>query len=202
MLNGLFFSREISYCGKIRERYALSKIFMRLGLTIVTVSRTISCLGDLNLVGSINWRYDGIADYHSIEWGGKICTRAEDKMSCRPCLTCCGCSYITLSLFSVIGILNLLRLFSCFQSLTMSSKDGYSWTESQGLKSGVPCIGAISPPTNLKNNNTKYEVIVVGAGYCGLTAARDAAIAGKSHLQTLRAKLTQHRPQGVAHRSP
>ncbi|KAK6700964.1 hypothetical protein SNK04_010899 [Fusarium graminearum] len=60
----------------------------------------------------------------------------------------------------------------------MSSKDGYSWTESQGLKSGVPCIGAISPPTNLKNNNTKYDVIVVGAGYCGLTAARDAAIAG------------------------
>jgi monoamine oxidase len=60
----------------------------------------------------------------------------------------------------------------------MSSKDGYSWTESQGLKSGVPCIGAISPPTNLKDSNAKYDVIVVGAGYCGLTAARDAAIAG------------------------
>jgi heterodisulfide reductase subunit A-like polyferredoxin len=64
----------------------------------------------------------------------------------------------------------------------MSSKDGYSWTEAQGLKPGVPCIGAISPPTNLKGSNTKYDVIVVGAGYCGLTAARDAALAGTSHL--------------------
>ncbi|KAJ4114779.1 hypothetical protein NW768_011333 [Fusarium equiseti] len=60
----------------------------------------------------------------------------------------------------------------------MSSKDGYSWTESQGLKAGVPTIGAISPPSNLKDTNTKYDVIVVGAGYCGLTAARDASIAG------------------------
>ena len=62
----------------------------------------------------------------------------------------------------------------------MSSKDGYSWTEFQGLKAGVPTIGAISPPSNLKDTNTKYDVIVVGAGYCGLTAARDASIAGTS----------------------
>ncbi|KAF5020907.1 hypothetical protein F66182_7059 [Fusarium sp. NRRL 66182] len=60
----------------------------------------------------------------------------------------------------------------------MSSKDGFSWTKTQGLKSGVPCIGAISPPTNLSNNDTNYDVIVVGAGYCGLTAARDASLAG------------------------
>jgi len=62
----------------------------------------------------------------------------------------------------------------------MSSKDGYSWTDSQGLKAGVPTIGAISPPSNLKDSNTKYDVIIVGAGYCGLTAARDASIAGKA----------------------
>jgi len=60
----------------------------------------------------------------------------------------------------------------------MSSRDGFSWTESQGLKAGVPCIGAINPPTNLSDKNTKFDVIVVGAGYCGLTAARDAAVAG------------------------
>jgi NADPH-dependent 2,4-dienoyl-CoA reductase/sulfur reductase-like enzyme len=61
----------------------------------------------------------------------------------------------------------------------MSSRDGFSWTESQGLKAGVPCIGAINPPTNLSDKNTKFDVIVVGAGYCGLTAARDAAVAGE-----------------------
>ena len=60
----------------------------------------------------------------------------------------------------------------------MSSRDGFSWTQAQGLKSGVPCIGAINPPTNLSNDDTNFDVVVVGAGYCGLTAARDASIAG------------------------
>lgn len=64
----------------------------------------------------------------------------------------------------------------------MASRDGFSWTEKDGLKPGVPCIGAIQPPTNLSasSTNTAYDVVVVGAGYCGLTAARDAAIAGMS----------------------
>ncbi|KAJ4247435.1 hypothetical protein NW762_013110 [Fusarium torreyae] len=60
----------------------------------------------------------------------------------------------------------------------MSSRDGFSWTQAKGLKSGVPCIGAINPPTNLFDDDTNFDVIVVGAGYCGLTAARDASIAG------------------------
>ncbi|KAH6894697.1 hypothetical protein B0T10DRAFT_509169 [Thelonectria olida] len=60
----------------------------------------------------------------------------------------------------------------------MSSKDGFSWTKAQGLKPGVPCIGAISPPSNLSTHDSTFDVIVVGAGYCGLTAARDASIAG------------------------
>ena len=60
----------------------------------------------------------------------------------------------------------------------MASKDGYSWTKAEGLRPGIPCIGAIQPPSNLKNAETKFDVIVVGAGYCGLTAARDASVAG------------------------
>ncbi|KAH6684974.1 monoamine oxidase N [Plectosphaerella plurivora] len=62
----------------------------------------------------------------------------------------------------------------------MASRDGFSWTEQDGLKAGVPCIGAIQPPSNLPKTggDTTYDVIVVGAGYCGLTAARDAAVAG------------------------
>lgn len=64
----------------------------------------------------------------------------------------------------------------------MTSKDGYSWTKAQGLRAGVPSIGVIEPPSNVKSTDTVYDVIVVGAGYCGLTAARDASLAGNTTL--------------------
>ncbi|KAG9662731.1 monoamine oxidase N, partial [Aureobasidium melanogenum] len=60
----------------------------------------------------------------------------------------------------------------------MTSRDGYQWTESSGLIKGVPSIGVIQPPTNIRDKQAIYDVIVVGAGYCGLTAARDAALSG------------------------
>jgi hypothetical protein len=62
----------------------------------------------------------------------------------------------------------------------MTSRDGYQWTEASGLVKGVPSIGVIHPPTNIKDEQRFYDVVVVGAGYCGLTAARDAALSGMS----------------------
>lgn len=64
----------------------------------------------------------------------------------------------------------------------MTSRDGFSWTKSSGLKQGVPSIAVISPPTSLPTTEFKYDVIVIGAGYCGLTAARNAAIEGLTVL--------------------
>lgn len=64
----------------------------------------------------------------------------------------------------------------------MSSRDGYSWTAKDGLRAGLPSIGVISPPTNITSSGLHYDVIVVGAGYCGLTAARNAALEGLSVL--------------------
>ena len=61
----------------------------------------------------------------------------------------------------------------------MTSRDGYQWTEATGLVQGVPSIGVIEPSTNFANGDSlKFDLIVVGAGYAGLTAVRDAAIAG------------------------
>ncbi|KAL4907149.1 hypothetical protein BDW74DRAFT_189706 [Aspergillus multicolor] len=60
----------------------------------------------------------------------------------------------------------------------MTSRDGFQWTAETGLIQGVPSIGVISPPTNLSSEPSQYDVIVMGAGYSGLTAARDACIAG------------------------
>lgn len=63
----------------------------------------------------------------------------------------------------------------------MTSREGYQWTEISGLVKGVPSIGVIQPPTDINDQQTTYDVIVVGAGYCGLTAARDAALSGVSY---------------------
>lgn len=61
----------------------------------------------------------------------------------------------------------------------MTSRDGYQWTKATGLVQGVPSIGVIEPSTNLANGDSfKFDLIVIGAGYAGLTAVRDAAIAG------------------------
>ena len=62
----------------------------------------------------------------------------------------------------------------------MTSKDGFTWTQASGLKAGVPSIGVIQPSSNASKTRAKsFDVIVVGAGYCGLTACRDAALSGE-----------------------
>lgn len=60
----------------------------------------------------------------------------------------------------------------------MTSKDGYQWTERTGLVQGVPTIGLIQPPSNIKEENALYDVIIIGAGYTALTAARDTTTSG------------------------
>jgi monoamine oxidase len=60
----------------------------------------------------------------------------------------------------------------------MTSRDGYYWTKEEGLKAGIPSIGVITPQSNISSPGGAYDVVVIGAGYCGLTAARNAAIEG------------------------
>lgn len=65
---------------------------------------------------------------------------------------------------------------------TPKTRDGHQWTEQAGLESGIPCIGVIQPPTNIRVTQETYDVAVIGAGYTGLTAARDLAISGHKVL--------------------
>jgi alkyl hydroperoxide reductase subunit AhpF len=60
----------------------------------------------------------------------------------------------------------------------MTSQDGYQWTQKSGLVKGVPSIGVITPSQKIQDSKKPFDVIVVGAGYSGLTAARDAAVSG------------------------
>jgi hypothetical protein len=60
----------------------------------------------------------------------------------------------------------------------MNSKDGYQWTEEEGLIQGVPTIGLIQPSANCTGEEIIYDIIIIGAGYTALTAARDATASG------------------------
>ena len=63
------------------------------------------------------------------------------------------------------------------------TRDGATWTPKEGLKSGLPSISAIQPPQlNLPSSNTIFDVIVIGAGYTGLIAARDLTIQGTIYI--------------------
>ena len=57
------------------------------------------------------------------------------------------------------------------------TREGYQWTESDGLQQGIPTVAAISPSTSNQGSNESYDAIVIGAGYAGLTAARDLTLA-------------------------
>ncbi|OTB16370.1 hypothetical protein K445DRAFT_74826 [Daldinia sp. EC12] len=65
-------------------------------------------------------------------------------------------------------------------STTHTTRDGFHWTKEGGLTAGVPSVGAVQPPSNLTSTDRKdpYDVAIIGAGYAGLTAARDLSTAG------------------------
>ncbi|KAL4879481.1 hypothetical protein BJY04DRAFT_229033 [Aspergillus karnatakaensis] len=62
----------------------------------------------------------------------------------------------------------------------MTTRDGfYLNNDTAAFQQGLKSVGAVSPPTNISKDGTRqYDVIVVGAGYAGLTACRDLCIAG------------------------
>jgi hypothetical protein len=62
----------------------------------------------------------------------------------------------------------------------MTSRDGYQWTEQNGLQKGVPTIGLIEPSEMIRDSSQIFDAIIVGGGYTALTAARDLTISGKS----------------------
>ncbi|CEL00657.1 Putative Monoamine oxidase N [Aspergillus calidoustus] len=64
------------------------------------------------------------------------------------------------------------------------SHDGYIYTKQGGLAQGLRTYGVILPETKIRDAaaGKVWDVIVVGAGYTGLIAARDLVKAGKKTL--------------------
>lgn len=61
------------------------------------------------------------------------------------------------------------------------SQDGYTYTKGKGLVGGLRTYGVIQPERKIRQTDkgSIWEAIVIGAGYAGLTAARDLVKAGK-----------------------
>src|SRR5689334_13599343 len=64
------------------------------------------------------------------------------------------------------------------------SRDGWQWTRHGGVDPGLPCIGVIRPSQNVKDSDHVFDVVIIGAGYTGLTAARDLTVAGLLFIRT------------------
>lgn len=62
------------------------------------------------------------------------------------------------------------------------TSDGYTWTSTSGVVPGLECEAYVSPQRSGARESHLYDVIVVGAGYAGLAAARDLATSSAQHL--------------------
>lgn len=64
----------------------------------------------------------------------------------------------------------------------MATRDGFFLENNTStLQRGLKCVGGINPPKNILGKESRlYDVIVIGAGYAGLTACRDLCTAGRS----------------------
>lgn len=62
----------------------------------------------------------------------------------------------------------------------MTTREGFALnTATQDLQKGLQCAAVISPSQSpALRQSQSYDVIVIGAGYAGLTACRDLCVAG------------------------
>ncbi|KAJ4195471.1 hypothetical protein NW767_009793 [Fusarium falciforme] len=58
--------------------------------------------------------------------------------------------------------------------------EGHEYKVGSGISNGLPCNGAITPASNSAQVTSKtFDTIIIGAGFAGLTAARDLTLSGK-----------------------
>lgn len=68
----------------------------------------------------------------------------------------------------------------------MTTNEGFRYRPGHGLERGMKCQAAITPLRNIPAKvSDVFDVIVLGAGYAGLTACRDLCTAGEPNLTSL-----------------
>lgn len=70
--------------------------------------------------------------------------------------------------------------FACHPTTTTMprTREGYRHDAQNGLSEGFETDAVVLPPSNFSGRK-RWDTIVIGAGYAGLIAARDLAVAGK-----------------------
>ena len=62
----------------------------------------------------------------------------------------------------------------------MATREGYCYQTNSKLRQGLQCTATVSPRKNIPAIVTDiFDVVVLGAGYAGLTACRDLSVAGR-----------------------
>lgn len=65
----------------------------------------------------------------------------------------------------------------------MATREGFLYTPNDDkLKQGLNCSAVITPQRSIPANvSDTFDVVVLGAGYAGLTACRDLTLSGAHH---------------------
>lgn len=57
--------------------------------------------------------------------------------------------------------------------MVTKTSDGYTWEPTVGVATGLESDAVVKPARSVASLNKVYDVVVIGAGYAGLSAARD-----------------------------
>lgn len=68
----------------------------------------------------------------------------------------------------------------------MKTTEGYTYTVKDGLLRGLETDAVVDPKASGKATGKLYDAIVIGAGFAGLTAARDLSLLVSFHLAICR----------------
>lgn len=68
------------------------------------------------------------------------------------------------------------RVIGPHSTMVPKSSDGYVWEPTSGIVTGLETDAVITPARSVSKVDKIYDTIIIGAGYAGLSGARDLAL--------------------------
>ena len=67
----------------------------------------------------------------------------------------------------------------------MTTRDGFEYVPGSGKRKNLSSKAVVEPDESQVSENEIYDVVVIGAGYAGLTAARDLSKSGMPYFPVM-----------------